>query len=349
MAMKWAQLAQAGRAGRLTESQCRNVIAEMFERTTGSPLIFTTVRTYLAEWLENSKADTALVTYRRYHQIIHSFLAHLGIKADRLLREITPKDIKAWRDALKLKGLSAPTCNLNVKVLRMPFLAAHNNGLIDVNPLTKSSVKLFKDQARNVSKDVFTPQQISELLRVAPTDDLQGAILCGYYTGLRLTDVSNLTWGHVDLDEQITSVTTRKTGKHVVVPIHPQVAAWLKKQIRGVARAPVFPSLAGKSGSGRNGLSSQFKRIMEAAGIRGRLLRESTGKGRSQSSLSYHCLRHSFVTALQAAGVSLEARQELVGHSSMEMNKLYTHPSVQGLRKAIALLPSIPTKARAWR
>src|SRR4029450_4961272 len=51
LAMKWAQLAEAGRAGRLTESQCRTVIAQMYERVIGEPLHFRTARVYLLEWL----------------------------------------------------------------------------------------------------------------------------------------------------------------------------------------------------------------------------------------------------------------------------------------------------------
>jgi integrase len=345
LAMKWAQLAEAGRAGRLTESQCRTVIAQMYERVIGEPLHFRTARVYLLEWLEGTKADTTLSTYQRYQQFIHAFLAHLGIKGDRLLREVTPADIRSWRDRLKAKGLSAPTVNGAVKVLRMPFKAAHDNGIIDINPLTKNSVRLLRDEARNVAKDVFSPQQISELLKTAPSDDWQGAILCGYFTGLRLRDCSELRWADVDLDEQTITVETRKTRKDVIVPIHPQFGAWLVRQTRGIGKAPVFPTLAGKPSSGRNGLSTQFRRIMDKAGIKGRLLRESTGKGRSLSSLSFHSLRHSFNSALQAVGVGVEMRQELVGHASVEMNRRYAHPDVEMKRQAIALLPEIP-KAR---
>jgi len=241
LAMEWAQLAEVGRAGRLTESQCRTVIAQMYESAVGEPLHFRTARVYLLEWLEGTKGDIELTSYRRYHTTVHGFLAHLGIKADRLLREITPADIRSWRDALKAKGLSAPTVNLALKVLRMPFLAAHNNGYIDINPLTKSSVKLFKDEARNVQKDVFSPSQVALLLKAA-NDDWQGAILCGYYTGLRLRDVTELRWNAVDIAQGTITVTTRKTRKDVTVPIHPQFAAWLKKQTRGIGKAPGVPN-----------------------------------------------------------------------------------------------------------
>src|SRR5262249_20491180 len=76
------------------------------------------------------------------------FLTHVGVKADRLLREITPIDIRSWRDALKRKGLAAPTVNDAIKTLRMPFKAAHDAGYIEINPCTKNSVRPVKDEGK---------------------------------------------------------------------------------------------------------------------------------------------------------------------------------------------------------
>jgi integrase len=341
LALKWEQTGRAGLAGRLTEAHCRKVIAEMYERTVGQPLHFHTAHAYLVEWLEGTKDTVATRSYWRYYQTIHEFLNHIGTKAEGLLSEITPIDVRSWRDALKRKGLSAPTVNGAIKVLRMPFKAAHDNGYIEINPCTKNSIRPLRDEARNVAKDVFTPQQIAALMEIAE-GDWKGAILCAFYTGLRLRDVTELRWNAIDIAEGTITVTTRKTRKDVTVPVHPQFAAWLKKQTRGIGKAPVFPTLAGKSGAGKSGLSMQFKRIMERAGIRGRILRQSTGEGRSQSSLSFHSLRHSFNAALANAGVGVEMRQELIGHSSVEMNRLYTHPDIEVKRKAVELLPGIP-------
>ena len=313
----------------------------MYERTVGEPLHFKTAREYLAEWVESKKSETELRAYWKYRQIIDEFLNHIAIKADRLLREVTPTDIRSWRDALKRKGLAAPTVNHAIKILRMPFKAAHDAGYIEINPCTKNSVRPVKDEARNVEKDVFTPEQLSALIRAAKTDDWKGAILCGAYTGLRLRDVADLQWGAIDWQQQKITVTTRKTRKDVTVPIHPQFVLWLETQTRGIAKAPVFPTLAGKSGSGKSGLSMAFKRIMERANIRGRLLREANGAGRSQSSLSFHSLRHTFNAALANAGVPVEIRQKLTGHASAEMNAIYTHHELEPLRAAIAVIPRI--------
>jgi integrase len=344
MADEWEALEKLAGEKRLTESQCRKVIAQMYERTVGEPLHFKTAREYLTEWVESKKNETELRAWLKYDQIVTDFLAHVGVKADRLLREITPADIRSYRDALKRKGLAAPTVNHAVKILRMPFKAAHDAGYIDINPNTKNTVRPVKDEARDVEKDVFTREQLSELVKAAPSEDWTGAILCGYYTGLRLRDIADLQWSAVDLEGRIIKVTTRKTGKTVTVPIHPQFAAWLDKQTRGIGKAPVFPTLAGKAGGGKSGLSMAFRRIMERAKIKGRLLREANGAGRSQSSLSFHSLRHGFVSAMANAGVAQELRQKLTGHASAEMNAQYTHHELESLRAAVSVIPNIGSK-----
>jgi len=343
LADEWEALEKLAGEKRLTESHCRKVIAQMYERTTGEPLHFHTAREYLNEWVESKRNETELRSFLKYQQVANEFLSHIGVRADRVLRDITPADIRSWRDALKRKGLSAPTVNQAVKTLRMPFKAAHEAGYIEINP-TKNAVRPLRDQARNGEKDVFTPEQIGELIKVTPSEDWKGAILCGYYTGLRLRDVADLEWSAVDLDRRTITVTTRKTLRTVTVPIHPQFRAWLEKQTRGIGKAPVFPTLAGKSGGGKSGLSMAFKRIMEHAKIKGRLLREANGAGRSQSSLSFHSLRHSFNSAMANAGVASEVRQKLTGHSSAKMNAQYTHHELEELRAAVSVIPRISGK-----
>jgi hypothetical protein len=151
LADEWEQLEKLAGSGRLTESHCRKVIAQMYERTVGEPLHFRTAREYLAEWVESKKNETELRAYWKYRQIVDEFLAHVGVKADRLLWEITPADIRSWRDALKRKGLAAPTVNHAIKILQMPFKAAHDAGYIEINPCTKNSVRPVKEFISKIS------------------------------------------------------------------------------------------------------------------------------------------------------------------------------------------------------
>ena len=75
-------------------------------------------------------------------------------------------------------------------------------------------------------------------------------------------------------------IETKKTGKVVVLPMHPDFASWLSARPRGIGKAPVFPELAGKLIAGRRGLSVQFRDIAKKAGIMGRVVTRE-GKGRA--------------------------------------------------------------------
>ena len=171
--------------------------------------------------------------------------------------------------------------------------------------------------------------------------DWKGAILCGYFTGLRLRDVGELRWECVDFEAGVVRVKTRKTGAVLSLPLHLELAEWLRSHRLGIGKASIFPTLAGKGTGGRHGLSGRFTAIMETAGVRGKVLRGADGKGRQTHSLSFHSLRHSFVSALANAGVSQELRRKLSGHADERSHARYTHHEMETLRGAIGKLPGL--------
>ena len=333
------RLASKGRDRILTESAARQAVSQIVEQATGAPLQFHTAGAWLDEWLAGKKGVTTERTRMKYEQYVGEFRASLRERANAPLNAISPRDVRGFRDALARAGHSPVTVNGAVKILASPFNAALRLGYITVNPC--AGVEPLRDDA-DAEKDVFTPEHVAKLIAAAE-GDWKGAILAGYFTGLRLRDVTELRWEAVDSKTGTLRVKTRKTGAVVVLPLHIELADWLRGQTRGIGKAPIFPDLAGRTGGGKSGLSMKFSGIMERAGIAGRILRqrEENSAGRTQSSLSFHSLRHSFNSALANAGVAQELRQKLTGHASAAMNAKYTHHELDALRAAVAVLPSV--------
>jgi hypothetical protein len=70
LADEWESLEKLAGAKHLTESHCRKVIAEMYERTIGEPLHFRTAREFLTEWVESKKNETEQRAFLKYEQIV---------------------------------------------------------------------------------------------------------------------------------------------------------------------------------------------------------------------------------------------------------------------------------------
>ncbi len=319
--------------GTLTEHQAKKIIGEILERTTGEPLRNYRVRDWFAHWLDMKEQVRSGKTMDRYRQVIRDFIVSLGNRANLALAHITPNDVLTYRNFVTAAGKKARTANLSVKVVSAAYNAAVRQHIIESNPATA----LESLPVRAEEKGTFTVAQVSKLVRAAE-GEWRGAILLGYYTGARLSDVANMRWSAVDWQNKVIRFTPSKTRKSVTLPLHSQLERELLKNA-GIGNAPMFPSLTGKGTGGKHGLSGRFNAIMEKAGVEGK--RTPASGGRTLSSLSFHSLRHSFNSALANAGVSQEIRQKLTGHASAEMNAIYTHHELAPLRAAIGVIPSV--------
>ena len=321
------------RNGTLTEQQAKKIVSEILERTTREPMHNYKMRDWLNYWLDMKEQVRAGKTMDRYRQVIRDFIESLGKRSDLVLAHITSKDVLVYRDSIIKANKTARTANLSVKVVSAAFNAAVRQHIIESNPATA----LESLRVRAEERGTFAANQVTKLLGAAE-GDWRGAILLGYYTGARLSDVANMRWEAIDWGTKTIRFTPSKTRKPVTVPLHPQLERELLKNA-GIGKAPMFPSLAGKGTGGRFGLSGRFAAIMNKARIEGKRMRAS-GE-RTLSSLSFHSLRHSFNSAMANAGIAQEIRQKLTGHTSAEMNKVYTHHELEPLRAAVAAIPSL--------
>ena len=316
------------------------MINSTLERIGERKLSDPSIREQLNTWIENKRGSVSEATLVAYEQARDLFVSFLGPRAERSVRLLKKSDVVEFRDHLRKEGRTASTVNKLVKkYLTGPFESARKEGLIDYNPFV--AVDALK--AKKVAKDVFTPEQVARLVKAAKGTDWEGAILVAYGTGARLQDVTNLRWSAVDSDNGVLTFQERKGDKRVVVGLHPDVEDWIARQPgRDDPEGYLFSTLANRSGGGRNGLSKAFERIMERAGVSGKVLRERDRKGRSIRSLSFHSFRHGAATAVFNQAALKDITRRVTSHAARGVVDRYIHEDIEALKAATQLIPRLP-------
>ena len=150
-----------------------------------------------------------------------------------------------------------------------------------------------------------------------------------YSTGMRLSELAALSDRDVDLVAD--QVKLRGKGKKErIVPLGSHAARAVRRYYR--QRDAVLAALEGEGeGGGAVFVSRRGRRLSpRAIQLSMKRLLASLARGRE---LHVHALRHSFATHLLDAGADLRAVQELLGHASLSTTQVYTHTSVERLRK----------------
>jgi len=342
MARGLEKAAREAKLGSLTEARTRALLGEILQGISGQSLRVFSVREWLGNFVKQKRKAKAEKTAARHEQMMDEFVEFLGPRAERNIAAITTKDIADFRDDRHSLGLTSTTVNLDITVLSAAFNKAVKQGLIPVNPC--AGVEPLKDDKPHRSKETFTPDQVSALLRNA-NDQWKGLILVAFYTGQRLGDCAALRWRNVDLVRKTIRFQSGKTGQEVEVPTHVALEDYLLDLPTAKSDDEfLFPSLAEQAERSVSPLSKQFRKLMKKAEIEQRIIRERKGENtaaRTVHALSFHSLRHSFTSILADAGVPEEVRMALTGHKSRDVHKRYTHYELERLRQAAANLPRI--------
>ncbi len=154
-----------------------------------------------------------------------------------------------------------------------------------------------------------------------------------FYTGLRASEVVNLTWSEVDLKERFIRITNKegsstKSGKERSIPIRKEKLKPVLEQWHGYLGKPqegyVFPSATGSGMWDRmssGNVSKTFKKYVRKAGL--------------PETVNFHGLRHSCATQLLREGMPIVQVSKMLGHSSLEVTRIYEHLDETDLKDAI--------------
>ncbi len=233
-------------------------------------------------------------------------------------RSVTRDDIRRHLGGLQRNGLDKRSAARKLSAFKAFFRFCVNEGLAESNPA---------QGLRAPRPDRRLPSFISESQAETAMQPLPGekhqerdnALLeLLYGSGLRASELVGLEAGDIDLGSGLVRV-NGKGGKQRIVPLTREC---LKRLGPLVARLePGKPVFTGSRGArlGRRQLQRIVARRLRAAGHGGKA--------------SPHVLRHTFATHLLDRGADLKAVKELLGHSSLSTTQIYTHVSVDRLKK----------------
>lgn len=292
------------------------------ERKTVGEYVETYMRTY---HISGSKQDATMLAIAR-----NTIIPELGKKK---LASITPTDLMGFINSLPYGYWHTSKV---VHLLKAIFRQAQDDRLIPFDPAR--NIKLPRGLQKGSHRRI-TDREREMILRTADNHPAGLYVRIILYAGLRPGEVAALRWSDIDLKKRVIHVRRALKRDDTVgppksaagirdVPIPDQLCtALLAARKRG--DAPVVEKLRGGTldNRGKEMLWRSFKRQMEldngAEVYRNQIISHVVA-----DDLTPYCLRHTYCTDLEAAGVPITVAAYLMGHSEISVTAdYYTHTS----------------------
>ena len=239
------------------------------------------------------------------------------------LLQLDGQHIRSCLTTLHRKGLGGRSLDRWLASLRTFFNYGLKQQWLKANPAIAISAP---KSAKKLPKTLDTDQVARYLAFSAESwiDCRDLAVVELFYSsGLRLSELTALNLGDIDLNDQLVTV-TGKGNKSRQLPVGSHairaLKTWLtrRREFANNDTRAIFVSRQGKRISTRT--------IQERLRLIG-LKQNMDGK------IHPHMLRHSFASHLLESSGDLRAVQELLGHANLSTTQVYTHLDFQHLAK----------------
>lgn len=276
-----------------------------------SPLI----QAYLdSMWLEKGLSKHTLSAYGSDLQLFARWLALQGT----VLEAASRVTIQTYLTHLLSNGTSAGSTSRFISCARGFYQFLLRERLITLDP----TLDISRPRLGRSLPKFLTESEVERLINAPDTTDPTGlrdrAMLeLLYACGLRVSELTNLTMGSLNLRQGIVRV-TGKGSKERLIPMGMEAMSWLERYI-----AEARPQL----------LDSQPSDILFPSSRSQFMTRQTfwhriklyTRQADIRTNVSPHTLRHAFATHLLNHGADLRVVQLLLGHSDLSTTQIYTH------------------------
>lgn len=232
--------------------------------------------------------------------------------------------IRNWIVSLVDSDISNRTINRKVSSLKSFYKFLQKSEQIKVNPLSKH-------KALKVAKKVqvpFTSKEINSVIDIVSEENdfisVRNKLIVElfYSTGVRRIELINIKERDISFSENTIKV-LGKRNKERFIPLLQSVIPTLKNYLElkrefSLGLEELFITVKGN-------------KIYETLVYR--IINSYFSRVSSKVKKSPHILRHSFATHLLNEGADLNSVKELLGHSSLASTQVYTHNSLEVIKK----------------
>lgn len=202
---------------------------------------------------------------------------------------------------------------------------------IDSNPaLSLSAPKRPKSLPK-----FLTPEEVEQILNNVKIETPAGfrnrvILELLWATGMRISELSNLNFGDLNLDENEIRV-FGKGAKERIVLVSDRAKGYLVQYINS-ARKLIAPEY------NTNEINDDTPLFINNTGYRlqnktvRKVINEIVEKIELPQKVTPHVFRHSFATKLIENGADLRVVQELLGHAGISNTQIYTHISIKHMK-----------------
>jgi len=235
------------------------------------------------------------------------FLLFIKQTGKKYMELIVRRDTEAFVEHEQDRGIKPKTIHFRLQNLYAFFRYLVKENVIGPE-LLERKIRLRVPQS--LPKAICAPD-ILRLLSVLDHTRDRAMILTLLRTGMRIGELLSLRVNDIDLPERTVKIYQgEKNSIGRVVYLSDDACAslelWLQK--RNPSKSYLFYGYRGHLGY--TGVRQRFIDYLEKAGL-------------AEKGYTLHCLRHTYATDLLNAGMRLECLQQLLGHSKIEVTRIY--------------------------
>ena len=194
----------------------------------------------------------------------------------------------------------------------------------------------IKKRKRRKYPNVFFKKELTSIFNSIEDPKTMVASFLTFFCALRMSEICEMKWANIDLEDQKLKVVDGKNHKDGFVPISPVCIPVLKRW-RAMnpneayllpPESTEYPYLAPRA------LLVRFKKAIRTAGFE--IETEKNARGHYQHQYKFHTLRHSRCTHLLNNGVPIQKVRQFMRHDRVETTMVYTWITNPELQKMVA-------------